>query len=95
MKANNLKQMKAPSCRSGKRLFITAALAEDALLEAWANYQFTEANGPRSIYQCDECGNFHFTSKGEMNTRLAKALSDGSIKRQRDANLWQNKWKRF
>jgi len=86
--------VKVLSCRSGKKLFITAALAEDALLEAWANYHYTPSNGPRNIYQCDECGHFHFTSKGEMNTRLAEALKDGSIDRQREANRWMNKFKR-
>jgi hypothetical protein len=78
-------------CPSGKKVYLTFANAEDALIDAWSRFEYTPTNGPINIYQCEEGNHFHFTSKGTMNERLAKAIKDGSIQRQREGNRWSDK----
>lgn len=81
-------------CVTGKRCYPTVEIAEDALLEAWSRFAFTEGEGPVAIYQCEECGMFHFTSRGRMNERLAKAIKEGRIDREREARKWEDRLKR-
>lgn len=72
-------------CPSGKVIYATQTLAEDALIDAWIRNNYTLGTGPVSIYQCEDCGNFHFTSKGTMNDRLKKEWDSGQIARSRRA----------
>jgi hypothetical protein len=69
-------------------------MAEDGLLEIWMRYNVRESNGPVSIYQCEDCGYFHLTSRGPMNERLSKYLSEGKIKRDQEAKYWEDKFKK-
>lgn len=80
-------------CITGKRLYINENLAEDALIEAHINFEYRASSGPVAIYKCDECGNYHLTSHGEMNKRLALQLQSGFIQKQKQAARWQGKWK--
>jgi hypothetical protein len=80
-------------CPSGKKVYFTFANAEDALIDAWSRFEYTVSNGPINVYLCEEGNHYHFTSKGKMNERLAKALQDGSIQRHREANRWNEKWR--
>jgi hypothetical protein len=77
-------------CRTGKKVYSTEALAEDALLDAHARHHYTHS-GPVAVYRCNECGYFHFTSKGAMNQRLAELLKSNKLKRLREANDWERK----
>lgn len=81
-------------CSSGKRAYGSESLAVEALIEAHIQFNYRSGNGPMSIYQCDECGQYHLTSKGLMNDRLAAALKDGSIARQRAVVQWQERFKK-
>ena len=83
-----------PSCSSHKKSYPSLTLAEDALIEAWIKFQYAPGSGPIAVYRCDDCGEYHFTSKGLMNERLASALSSGKIKRERESNDWMNKLKK-
>jgi hypothetical protein len=80
-------------CPTGKRIYVTESLAEDALIDAHSRHQYS-GTGPIAIYQCEECGYYHFTSKGEMNKKLAEQIASGKIKRQQEANQWMNKLKK-
>jgi hypothetical protein len=82
------------TCVSGKKVFLTQQLAEDALIEAWGRYNYTSGNGPISFYKCEDCGYYHFTSQGTMNERLAKEIASGKIKLQREASHWERKIKK-
>ena len=82
------------SCISGKRQFFTEQLAEDVLIELWENNEYASGRGPVAIYKCDDCGYYHLTSKGPMNSKLAEALAEGKLKLQREAHRWLDKWKR-
>ncbi len=68
-------------------------LAEDALIDAWIRNNHSPGNGPVNVYQCEDCGNFHFTSKGEMNERLKEEWNKGSIARSRRAFDFERKIK--
>jgi hypothetical protein len=75
-------------------MYASQQVAEDVLIETWTRFDFTAQNGPLSVYLCDDCGQYHLTSRGPMNKRLSKALAEGKIQRQREADRWLDKWKR-
>ena len=79
-------------CPSGKRIYHSKQLAEDALLELWSKNDYKHG-GPINIYQCEDCGNFHMTSKGLVNNRLAQYLSDNRSRIDKEANRWLDKIK--
>lgn len=82
------------TCSSGKKIYTSLQMAEDALMEAWTRYNLSASNGPIAVYQCEDCGNFHFTSRGPMNERLEKYLAEGKIKRDSEARFWEDKFKK-
>lgn len=81
-------------CVSGKRMYLTRETSEDALIEAWTRFDYSEGNGPVAVYKCEDCGSFHLTSQGPMNERLSAALASGTIQRQKEADRWLDKLKR-
>lgn len=80
-------------CSTGKRVYLTASGAEDALIDAHSRHQYS-GTGPVAVYRCEDCGCYHFTSKGKMNERLAQLIASGKIKRQQEANQWVDKLKK-
>ena len=80
-------------CSTGKRVYMTETLAEDALIDAHGRHQYS-GTGPIAIYPCEDCGYYHFTSKGEMNKKLVEQIASGKIKRQQEASQWMNKLKK-
>lgn len=80
-------------CISGKRAYRTKEIAEDVLIESWGRYDYRNGSGPVSVYPCEDCGMYHLTSKGPMNEKLAQALADGRISRQREANQWTDRFR--
>ncbi len=81
-------------CISGKRVYPTQETAEEALLAAWTRFDYAAGNGPVAVYQCEDCGNYHLTSRGPMNERLDRALREGTIQRQKEADRWAEKFRR-
>jgi hypothetical protein len=81
-------------CITGKRTFSTAEQAEGALLEAYMRFDYAEGRGPVAIYRCDDCGEFHLTSKGPMNEKLSVYLASSKLKRDKQAHEWMEKLKR-
>ena len=69
-------------------------IAEDALIQARTSFNFSPTNGPIAVYQCEDCGSYHLTSKGKMNERLEEQLKNGEIDRQKEANRWMDKFKK-
>jgi ABC-type ATPase with predicted acetyltransferase domain len=82
------------TCSTGKRVYQTEQQAMDALLEAYALYEYRSGGGPVSVYQCDDCGCFHFTSKGNIHPVLAEHLKSNQAKTSQEAARWLNKLKR-
>ncbi len=81
-------------CITGKRGYASPELAEEVLIEAWTRYEYKEGQGPIAVYQCDDCGHYHLTSRGPMNERLAASLADGRVRKQKEARRWEDKLKR-
>jgi hypothetical protein len=82
------------TCISGKRIFASQPMAEDALIDLWSRNEYAPGQAPVSVYKCDDCGEFHLTSRPPMNERLARAISSGEVKRQRDAHNWEQRLKK-
>ncbi|HEU5289326.1 MAG TPA: hypothetical protein VFU05_01710 [Cyclobacteriaceae bacterium] len=80
-------------CVSNKRVYQSKELAEEALIESHSQFEH-RGGGPIAVYQCEDCGYFHLTSKGQMNQRLAELIKEGKIGRAREANQWLRKIKR-
>jgi hypothetical protein len=80
-------------CPSGKRLFTTLTQAEDALLETHIVYEYKSGQGPVAVYKCEDCGYYHFTSRGPMNERLQQALQSGQLQVWQRAQKWNQKLK--
>lgn len=74
-----------------KRSYPSKEVAEDVLIETRTAYDYAPGSGPIAVYQCEECGNYHLTSRGPMNEKLAKVIADGRIQRQKEANRWMEK----
>lgn len=72
------------TCSTGKRVYETLELAETALIDAYGKFN----RGPIAVYKCDDCGYYHFTSRGPMNEKLSAAIASGKIKEQQRANDW-------
>jgi hypothetical protein len=81
------------NCVTHKKMYPSKEIAEDALIEARTQFDYTRDGGPVGVYQCEDCGQFHLTSKGAMNPRLAEQLANGKIARQKEAARWLDKLK--
>lgn len=81
-------------CVSNKKIYPSKEAAEDALIEAHAHFDYTRGDGPIGVYQCEDCGSYHLTSKGPMNQKLEQLIKEGKIKRLKEANQWLNKMKK-
>ena len=78
-----------PSCN--KRSYIHESLAVDALINARINFA---GNTAVNVYQCDSCGAWHLTSKGDFHVKLAGYLDSGSIKKMQESEAWERKFRR-
>ncbi len=84
--------MEAP-CVTGKIIYETEYDAEEALLAAWIRNDYREGSGPRAIYQCNDCGRYHFTSQGEMNDFLREKIESGYVATQKRARDWEGRFR--
>jgi len=81
-------------CPTGKKIYLTEDLAVEALIGAWMAYNYPAGQGPQAVYRCEDCGNYHLTSRGPMNAKLADMLAKGSIRKQKEADDWEEKIRR-
>lgn len=86
--------MRTLRCSSGKNKYHSEEAAEDALLELWLKNNYGSGQGPVGVYRCDDCGEFHLTSKGVMTGRLLDIIRSEKFKRQQEAKNWEEKIKR-
>lgn len=75
-------------------MYPTQQVAEDVLIEARTRYDYAQGYGPVGVYKCDDCGEYHLTSQGPMNEKLATYLRDGKIDLQKEADRWMKKFKK-
>ena len=81
-------------CITGKRVYQSEQIAEEVLIEAWTRYNYKTDQGPVAVYKSDDCGQYHLTSRGPMNAKLASALAEGKISKQKQARQWEEKFRR-
>jgi hypothetical protein len=81
-------------CPTGKVIYTSMPQAEDALIDFWSRNNFKPGNGPVNIHLCDDCGNYHFTSRGTINGRLKTEWESGRIAKQRLAFDLEQKLRR-
>jgi hypothetical protein len=82
------------NCPSHKKIYFSKELAEDALIEAHARFEYGKGRGPIAVYQCGDCGYYHFTSQGVINEKLATYLSSSKAKLDKQASQWEEKFKK-
>lgn len=82
--------MLSDKCISGKRCFDDEGIASEALVQHHILNEYSANQGPRNVYQCEECGNWHFTSKSK-NSLLDDPDISKRIKKEREASQWERK----
>ena len=82
------------NCVSGKKSYPDEIIAEEALIGAHIQFDYGKGSGPVNFYRCEDCGNYHLTSQGQMNERLAQLLKDGQIYKMKEASRWEGKLRR-
>ena len=80
------------SCPSGKRIYHNAKDAEEALIQAWINFEYREGSGPLSFYECNDCRNYHLTSWPPMSEALREALDSGYIQKEKRSRDWERRF---
>jgi ABC-type ATPase with predicted acetyltransferase domain len=80
-------------CSTGKKVYASEALAEDALIEARIQFDYQAGRGPVAVYRCEACGHYHLTSQGPMSEKLKMYLASGQLDKQKQANYWAHKLK--
>ena len=73
-----------------KRAYFSESIAIDALIEARTRF---ESNTATTVYLCDDCGQWHLTSRGELHPDLARQIQDKNFNREKEAHHWQKKMK--
>jgi hypothetical protein len=82
------------TCVTGKKSYPSQQIAEEALIEAQAHFDYGRASGPIAVYRCEDCGEYHLTSKGTMNEKLVSYIKDGTLNKLKEANRWTTKFKK-
>ena len=81
------------ACVTGKTSFESEELALEALVQNYIRHQHRPGAGPQDIYQCPECGDWHFTSRPPTNPFLLKPETINRIKEEGRAFEWERKFK--
>lgn len=77
-------------CSTGKYQYMSQDLAETALIDQHIYKGFLPHEGPQNVYECQNCGYWHLTSKAtEQNPRLAEMIASGEMKRKQEASKWE------
>ncbi len=77
-----------------KVCFDSEVIAEEALLSHHARQFHRNHSGPINIYQCEHCGSWHFTSKGEIHPKLRAPEQLAQLRKEREAFDWERKLRR-
>lgn len=78
-------------CVTGKRPYETEGMALEALIDIRGRNNYRANSGPINIYQCQDCGQWHFTSKGPVHPLLTSEETQKRISSQNEAEFWERK----
>lgn len=81
-------------CVTGKKMYSTKEMAEQALIQAWVKNDYPSGKGPVAVYLCNDCHEFHLTSSGSKNSTLEQFIKEGKLKLQKEAEYWASKFKK-
>ena len=76
-------------CSSGKRTFETESLAVEALIQNHIINNYRANEGPVNVYECPECGYWHFTSKSARHSLFDDPEIMKTIAREKQAHNWE------
>ncbi|MEQ9467884.1 MAG: hypothetical protein RLN88_10770 [Ekhidna sp.] len=80
-------------CISGKLSFAVESLAIEALIQNHIRNSYRDGQGPVNIYLCEDCGEWHFTSKGSKHHLLNDPEVRERIDSERRAYEWEQRLK--
>lgn len=80
-------------CVTGKTIFESKELAEEALIQNHIRNNHRKGSGPINVYECRDCLNWHFTSKGESSGLLEDPIVISRITSEQRAIDWEYKLK--
>lgn len=63
-------------CSTRKKIYYSEQEAEEGLLQTKVIFP---ANNAVAVYQCDDCGQWHVTSRGPMSESLRRAINSGKL----------------
>lgn len=78
-------------CVTGKRIYDSEQIALEALIDMRGKNNYRINSGPINVYQCDDCGLWHFTSKGAIHPSLQTEETQKRISSQNEAEFWERK----
>lgn len=79
------------SCPSGKNGFYSRELAIEALIQNHIRSGHKKGSGPQNVYDCADCGEWHFTSRTPTAEELLDPETVAFITRERNAMEWERK----
>ncbi|MCP4457263.1 MAG: hypothetical protein GY816_04435 [Cytophagales bacterium] len=77
-------------CSSGKTSFESKELAEEALIQNHIRSNHRKGSGPQNVYECQDCGEWHFTSRPPAS----ELFSDKDILNRMDLERRSYDWER-
>ncbi|MEO9868856.1 hypothetical protein [Ekhidna sp.] len=81
------------NCVSGKVRFELKELAEESLIQHHIRNNYQRGQGPLNVYQCLDCGNWHFTSKGDSHEMFEDPEVIRKINHERRGLEWEQRLK--
>lgn len=72
-------------------MYDTEELAIEALIANRSRFHHASHSGPINVYQCEDCGRWHFTSRGPAHPVLESEEVRKRIDLNREAGYWEQK----
>ena len=78
-------------CRSGKTSFSSKELGEEALIQNHIRNNHREGAGPQNVYECVDCGEWHFTSRHPISDLFLDSAVLKRMARERQSLEWEQR----
>ncbi len=75
-------------CVSGKNSYDSEEVAKEALIQNRIRFNHRKGSGPINIYECSDCGAWHFTSTGVE----ASFLNDDEVVKRVEKEIRLRDW---
>lgn len=77
-------------CPSNKKEYFTQEAAIEALIASRISFV---GNGAVNVYQCNDCDQWHLTSKGAINKQLQEMIESGKLDEEIKKYEWGQKYR--